>query len=89
MNQEDFNAKILELENELKDQKILNEGLVNKQKEYETTISDQKDRIFNLLEKNNELYLKVSQPVEEVEFVSPEPKGPTPESTISIDDLFR
>ena len=85
MNQEDYNARILELESELKDVKDLNEGLLEKQKGYETTISEQKDRIFNLLEKNNELFTRIPQPVQEpiVEEVKPEPT-----KTTAVKDLL-
>ena len=91
MHEEDYKAKILELETALEESKTLNDGLIERHKElenkYNETVKESNDRISNLLAKNSEMFLRISQPAPEVETVVEE-KGPSQESTITLSDIL-
>ena len=88
MNIEELQARIVELESSLQDVKDINAGLLEKQRGFEETIRGKDERISNLIDKNTDLFLRVSQPVvhEEPEVLkAPEPKQ---EETITFDDIL-
>ena len=88
MNIEELQARIVELENSLQDVKDINTGLLEKQKSFETTIKEKDDRISNLIDRNTDMFLKISQPIPQNEPEVLKVPEPSQEETISIADLF-
>ena len=88
MNIEELQARIVELENSLQAEKDINTGLLEKQKGFENTIREKDNRISTLIDRNTDMFLKISQPIPDVEPIKEEPKGPSQEETISLDDIL-
>ena len=85
MHEEDYKAKILELETALQEAKDREVGLVEKHKTLEDTVKEKDVRISNLLDKNSEMFLMMRQP-EANASIEETPVAPEPQ--LSIEDIL-